>query len=148
MTKVLVIHGPNLNLLGMREPHIYGSDSLATIDELIQQKADELGLEVTIVQSNQEGELVEAIQQAHGWAQAIIINPAGYTHTSVALRDAIAAVRLPTIEVHLSNIFSREPFRHDSVTAGVCYGQISGFGAMSYILALYAAQHIIKEGPA
>ena len=148
MTKVLVIHGPNLNLLGMREPHIYGSDSLATIDELIQQKADELGLEVTIVQSNQEGELVEAIQQAHGWAQVIIINPAGYTHTSVALRDAIAAVRLPTIEVHLSNIFSREQFRHDSVTAGVCYGQISGFGAMSYILALYAAKHIIKEGPA
>jgi len=148
MTKVLVIHGPNLNLLGMREPHIYGGDSLEAIDELIQQKADELGLEVTIVQSNQEGELVDAIQQAYSWAQVIIINPAGYTHTSVALRDAIAAVRLPTIEVHLSNIFSREQFRHDSVTAGVCYGQISGFGAMSYILALYAAQHIIKEGPA
>ena len=143
-----MIHGPNLNLLGIRETHIYGSYSLAAIDEMIQQKANELGLEVTIVQSNHEGELVEAIQQAHAWAQAIIINPAGYTHTSVALRDAIAAVRLPTIEVHLSNIFSREQFRHDSVTAGVCYGQISGFGAMSYILALYAAQHIIQEGPA
>ena len=146
MTKVLVIHGPNLNLLGLREPGIYGTRTLAQIDEMIQQHAAELGLEVSIVQSNHEGELVEAIQQAYDWAQAIIINPAAYTHTSVALRDALAAVGLPTIEVHLSNIFAREQFRHDSVTAPVCQGQISGFGATSYILALHAAKCIIEEG--
>ncbi len=145
MTKVMVIHGPNLNLLGMREPDVYGARTLAEINEIIQQHAQKLGLEVTIVQSNHEGELIEAIQQADERAEVIIINPAGYTHTSVALRDAIAAVRLPTIEVHLSNIFSREQFRHESVTAGVCYGQISGFGAGSYILALYAAKRITEE---
>jgi len=145
VTKVLLIHGPNLNLLGMREPDIYGTTTLAQINEMIQQQAAELGMEVTIVQSNHEGELVEAVQQAYDWAQAIIINPAAYTHTSVALRDAIAAVGLPTIEVHLSNIADREDFRHQSLTAPVCAGQISGFGPASYILALHAAKHIIEE---
>ena len=145
MTEVLVVHGPNLNLLGVREPNIYGARGLGEINEMIRQHAQELGLELTIVQSNHEGELIEAIQQAYDRAQVIIINPAGYTHTSVALRDAIAAVGLPTIEVHLSNIFSREQFRHDSVTAGVCCGQISGFGAGSYILALHAAKRIVEE---
>ncbi len=145
MTKVIVIHGPNLNLLGLREPDVYGTRTLAEINEMIRLHAEKLGLEVTIVQSNHEGELIETIQQADERAEVIIINPAGYTHTSVALRDAIAAVRLPTIEVHLSNIFSREQFRHESVTAGVCRGQISGFGADSYILALYAAKRIAEE---
>lgn len=144
--KVLVIHGPNLNLLGMREPDTYGTSTLAQINEMIHQQAAELGMAVTIVQSNHEGELVEAIQQAYDWAQAIIINPAAYTHTSVAVRDAIVAVGLPTIEVHLSNIAGREDFRHQSLTAPVCSGQISGFGPASYILALHAAQHIVEEG--
>lgn len=145
MTQVLVIHGPNLNLLGVREPSIYGARTLAEIDDMIKRQATELGLEVSIVRSNHEGELVEAIQQAYDWTQAIIINPAAYTHTSVALRDAIAAVGLPTIEVHLSNIFSREQFRHDSVTAPVCLGQISGFGPASYLLALHAVKYLIEE---
>ncbi|MGQ9729838.1 MAG: type II 3-dehydroquinate dehydratase [Candidatus Zipacnadales bacterium] len=143
--KVLVIHGPNLNLLGMREPAIYGDQDLDTINELIQNEAKELGLEVTIIQSNHEGEIVEAIHDAHNWANAIIINPAGYTHTSVVIFDALEAVRLPAIEVHLSNLHAREEFRARSVTARACVGQISGFGGTSYLLALRAAKSIIER---
>ncbi len=146
MPRVLVLHGPNLNLLGMREPAVYGPHSLPEINELIAQEAKELGLEVKIIQSNREGELVEAIHDAHGSADAIIINPAGYTHTSVVLLDALEAIRLPAIEVHLSHLHAREPFRHESITARACCGQIMGFGAMSYVLALRAAKYVIERG--
>lgn len=145
MANVLVLHGPNLNLLGFREPHVYGDKTLQDINEGIEDEAAKLGLTVRIVQSNHEGELVTAIQQAMDWAQAIIINPAGYTHTSVVLRDAIQAVRLPAIEVHLSNIAAREEFRHRSVIAPSCVGQISGFQWMSYILALRAVKELIEK---
>ena len=146
MTKVLIIHGPNLNLLGMREPHIYGQNDLATIDDMIETEAAEIGLEVTIKQTNHEGEIVEAIHDAHNWADAIIINPAGYTHTSVVIFDALSAVRLPAIECHLSNLHAREEFRTKSVTARACVGQISGFGVQSYLLALRAAKSIVERG--
>jgi 3-dehydroquinate dehydratase-2 len=145
MPNVLVLHGPNLNLLGFREPHLYGDKTLEDINAAIEQEAKRLGLTVRVVQSSYEGALVEAIHQAAGWAQAIIINPAGYTHTSVVIRDAIQAVRLPAIEVHLSNIAAREEFRHHSVIAPVCVGQISGFRWQSYILALQAAKDIVEK---
>lgn len=145
MTRVLVLHGPNLNLLGMREPSIYGDQDLETINGLIEQEAQELGIEVRIVQSNHEGEIVEAIHEAHGWANAIIINPAGYTHTSVVIFDALEAMRLPAIEVHLSNLHAREEFRTTSVTARACCGQIMGFGGTSYLLALRAAKHVVER---
>lgn len=141
---VLVIHGPNLNLLGMREPKVYGSHTLEQIDEMLRQAATEMEVELRIVQSNHEGEMVEAIHQALDWAQVIIINPAAYTHTSVALRDALAAVRLPAIEVHLSNLYAREEFRQHSLTAPVCAGVISGFGAYSYLAALRLAPQLAK----
>ena len=136
--KVLVIHGPNLNLLGTREPEVYGSVTLDQINERIQRHAREAGLEVETFQSNHEGEIVDKIAEAGGSADGIIINPAAYTHTSVAIRDAISAAGLPTIEVHLSNIYAREAFRHTSLIAPVATGQIAGFGAHSYILALEA----------
>jgi len=145
MMRVLVIHGPNLNLLGMREPSIYGDQDLETINGLIEKEAAELGLDVKVIQSNREGEIVEAIHDALNWAQAIIINPAGYTHTSVVIFDALEAVRLPAIEVHLSNIHAREEFRTKSVTARACVGQISGFGARSYLLALRAAKMLFER---
>jgi 3-dehydroquinate dehydratase-2 len=143
--QVLVIHGPNLNLLGSREPEIYGSTTLDGINALIESDAEELGLEVRTFQSNVEGELVTAIQRARGWARAIIINAAAYTHTSIALRDAIAAVDIPTIEVHLSNVYARESFRHHSYIAPVAAGIIAGFGAESYRLALRAAHNLIQQ---
>ena len=142
--KVLVVHGPNLNLLGHREPDTYGEQTLAQIDEMIAAEAAKADTEVKFVQSNIEGELVDAIQQAAQWADAIIINPAAYTHTSVALRDVLAAVDIPAVEVHLSNVYAREEFRHRSLTAAACQGQISGFGAWGYILALQAARHIVE----
>ena len=142
--KVLVVHGPNLNLLGCREPDTYGEQTLAQIDKMIASHAGEAGIEVKFVQSNIEGELVDAIQQAAQWADAIIINPAAYTHTSVALHDALAAVDIPAIEVHLSNIYAREEFRHHSLTAAACQGQISGFGGWGYVLALEAVRHIVE----
>ena len=145
MSRVLVIHGPNLNLLGIREPDVYGKRSLADINETIQKEATELGVEVETFQSNHEGEIVEAIQGAFERCQAIIINPAGYTHTSVVIRDAIAAVRLPTIEVHLSNIWAREEWREKSVTAPVCTGVVAGFHTMSYVVALRAAVSIVEQ---
>jgi len=137
--KVLVLHGPNLNLLGTREPEVYGRTTLGDIDAMLAKEAEGLGVELKTFQSNVEGELVTAIQEAAGWADALIINPAAYTHTSVALRDAIAAVGIPAIEVHLSNVYGREPFRHHSYVAPVAVGQIAGFGVESYRLALIAA---------
>ncbi len=142
--KVLVIHGPNLNLLGSREPETYGSATLDDINRMLREEASRLGIELSTVQSNSEGALVEAIQAASGWADVIIINPAAYTHTSVALRDAISAVGIPTIEVHLSNIHAREEFRHTSHIAPVAIGQIAGFGADSYRLALIAAKNVTR----
>ena len=144
--KVLVIHGPNLNLLGRREPKVYGSHTLAEIDTMIRHEAVALGLEVRIVQSNHEGAIVEAVHEALDWAEVIIINPAAYTHTSVAIRDALAAVRLPAIEVHLSNVYAREEFRHRSLTAPACAGVISGFGAHGYLAALRLALTLVKPG--
>ena len=138
MKHILVIHGPNLNLLGRREIDIYGKVTLAEIDEAIKQKAKELDCQVKIKQSNSEGEMVSFIGEAKDWTDALIINPAAYTHTSVAIRDAILAVGIPAVEVHLSNIYQREGFRQKSLVAGVCRGQIAGFGLQSYILALEA----------
>jgi 3-dehydroquinate dehydratase-2 len=140
--KVLVIHGPNLNLLGVREPEVYGKTTLEDINKMLAADAAELGVELETYQSNVEGELVTAIQGARGRIDAIIINPAAYTHTSVALRDAIAAVGIPTVEVHLSNVYAREDFRHHSYIAPVAVGQISGFGAEGYRLALRAATRL------
>ena len=141
---VLVLHGPNLNLLGTREPDIYGSETLTDINDMLADEAGRLGIQLRTYQSNIEGDLVTAIQQAQGWADVLIINPAAYTHTSVALRDAIAAVGIPTIEVHLSNIHAREPFRHHSYITPVAVGQVSGFGSDSYRLALLAAARLAK----
>lgn len=146
MTRILVVHGPNLNLLGKREPGIYGTVTLEEINARLQEAAGREGVELRIVQSNHEGELVTAIQDAMGWADGIIINAAAYTHTSVALRDALAAVKLPAVEVHLSNIHAREEFRHTSLIAPVCTGQICGFGWRSYALALHALLGVVREG--
>ncbi|MDB6023885.1 MAG: aroQ [Verrucomicrobiales bacterium] len=137
--KVLFLNGPNLNLLGQREPEVYGRTTLADIESNVRTRAKMLAVDVDFRQSNSEGELVSWIQQAKGACDVIVINAAAYTHTSVALRDAISAVGLPTIEIHLSNIHAREEFRHKSLIAAVCKGQISGFGANSYILALEAS---------
>jgi 3-dehydroquinate dehydratase-2 len=144
LDSILVLHGPNLNLLGKREPGIYGVVTLETINSRLEQEAQSLHVTLAIVQSNHEGILVDTIQSALGQHQGILINPAAYTHTSIAIRDAIAAVQLPTVEVHLSNIHRREEFRHHSYIAPVAVGQISGFGADSYWLGLQALVHYIK----
>lgn len=141
---ILVIHGPNLNLLGQREPGIYGRTSLADIDRSLEQLGRELGLKVETFQSNGEGPIVDRIQQAQGRARVLVINPGAYTHTSVAIRDAISACDLPTIEVHLSNVYKREPFRHHSTIADIVVGRIMGFGAEGYLLALRAAKRLIE----
>jgi 3-dehydroquinate dehydratase-2 len=145
---VLVLHGPNLNLLGAREPHIYGCTTLAAIDEMLQRRGKELGLQVRCLQSNHEGQLVEFIQGNSDWADVIITNPAAFTHYSIALRDALEATGKPVIEVHLSNIYAREEFRHHSVVAPIARGQICGFGHVGYLLALEAARALIPEGSA
>jgi 3-dehydroquinate dehydratase-2 len=142
VTRVAVLHGPNLNLLGTREPEVYGDLTLEEIDRRIAERASELGVDVTTRQSNLEGELVTWIQEADGTADAVILNPGGYSHTSVAIRDAIAAVSVPVIEVHLSNPAAREEFRHTDLVAGVSSGVISGFGWRSYLLALEAALNL------
>jgi 3-dehydroquinate dehydratase II len=142
---VLVLHGPNLNLLGQREPGIYGSLTLAEINRALEEEAKKLQAKVFPLQSNHEGVLVDAIHEALGQHQGILINPGAYTHTSVALRDAIAGVNLPTIEVHLSNIYRREEFRHHSYIAPVAIGQMSGFGAQSYLLGLQALVHHLRN---
>ena len=140
--KILILNGPNLNLLGQREPEVYGRLTLADIEAKVRERALKLKVEVEFRQSNIEGELVNWIQAAKGKFEVIILNAAAYTHTSVALRDAISAVAIPTIEVHISNVFAREEFRHTSLIAPVCRGQITGFGVNSYILALEAAVNV------
>jgi 3-dehydroquinate dehydratase II len=148
MKRILILHGPSLNLLGRREPTVYGSTTLEQINAAmqglaIQRGAD--GAELRVVQSNHEGALVDAIHEAMDWADGILINPGAYTHTSVAIRDAISAVGLPAVEVHLSNIYAREEFRHTSLIAPVCRGQICGFGWRGYLLALRALLDLLES---
>ncbi len=140
--KILFLNGPNLNLLGQREPEVYGRETLADIEAAVRERAKQLKAEIDFRQSNVEGELVDWIQQAKGKFDVIVLNAAAYTHTSIALRDAIAAVGVPTIEIHLSNVHAREKFRQKSLIAPVCCGQISGFGSKSYILAVEASVHV------
>lgn len=141
--KIIVIHGPNLNLLGKRETSIYGSDNLETLNKEILKKAGELDFECEINQSNHEGEIIDWLHQAFDNASGVVLNAGAYTHYSYAIRDAIAAIKLPCIEVHLTNVYSREEFRHSSVIAPVCVGSISGFGKQSYLLALEGLKKIL-----
>ncbi len=145
MKKILVIHGPNLNLLGDRESKFYGTNTLEEINQQIKKLAKELGCQIEFLQSNHEGIIVDAIGASKGKVDVLIINPAAFTHTSVAIRDAVSGVKIPTIEVHLSNIYSREEFRAKSLVAPAAVGQISGFGVNSYLLALRVAVTLIKE---
>ncbi|MBF2074318.1 MAG: type II 3-dehydroquinate dehydratase [Synechococcales cyanobacterium C42_A2020_086] len=142
---ILVLHGPNLNLLGKREPGVYGTTTLDDINAMLVQQAQELQVQITALQSNHEGALIDAIHAALGQHHGLVINPGAYTHTSVAIRDAIAAVELPTVEVHLSNVYRREAFRHHSYIAPVAIGQISGFGANSYRLGLQALVEHLRQ---
>ena len=144
MPAILVLHGPNLNLLGQREPDVYGHMTMDEIDRRLVDAGKELGLEVRASQSNSEGGLIDALQAAREWASGVILNPGGYTHTSVALRDAIAAIELPVVEVHISNVDAREEFRSQSILAAECAGKIVGFGWRSYLLGLYALAWILE----
>ena len=146
--KILVLHGPNLNLLGKRQPEIYGSLTLGDINTTLIELGKELGAELKCVQSNHEGALIDALQDAQMWADGVVFNPGGYTHTSIALRDAIAAIGIPVIEVHISNVYAREEFRHTSMISAVCKGKIVGFGWRSYGLGLRALIELVsEEGP-
>ena len=142
--KVLVIHGPNLNMLGQREPEIYGDQSLEDINAQLNKLSDELGLEIETFQSNHEGEIVSKIQQTLGSCDGILINPAAYTHTSIAIRDALSLLNIPVVEIHLSNIYKREPFRHNSLIADIAAARISGFGAQGYLLGLEGLAGLIE----
>lgn len=141
--RILVLHGPNLNLLGVREPDVYGALTLAEINRRLHDYAAQWDIELRTLQSNSEGAIIDALHEARSWAQGVVINAGAYTHTSYALRDAISAVSLPTVEVHLSNVHAREEFRHRSVIAPVCEGQISGFGWRSYLLGLEAIRQLL-----
>ncbi len=145
MSAILLLHGPNLNLLGTREPGVYGSMSLADINQRSVEFGQGLGVEVRCAQSNHEGALIDALHEARTWAGGVVLNPGGYTHTSVALRDAIAAIGIPVVEVHLSNVYAREEFRHKSLVSAVCRGKISGFGWRSYLLGVQALVDILNE---
>jgi 3-dehydroquinate dehydratase-2 len=145
MIRISLIHGPNINLLGLREPEIYGKDVFDEINRKIKQRAQQLDIEARILQSNHEGEIIDAIHQAREWADALIINPGAYTHYSYAIRDAITAVRLPAIEVHISNVHAREEFRRHSVISPVVVGQIVGLGSYGYLLALEAAKEMVEQ---
>ena len=144
LKEVLVLHGPNLNLLGEREPDVYGDVTLADLERLLVEEGRAHGLSVRSKQSNGEGALVDALHEARHWASGVVFNPGGYSHTSVALRDAVSAIALPTVEVHLSNVYAREAFRHTSLIAPVCVGVIAGFGWRSYLLGLCALAEIFR----
>lgn len=146
MHGILVLNGPNLNLLGTRQPEVYGSTTLAMIEEDCRTHGNDIGFEITCQQTNHEGGMIDAIHAAKGTQSGLIINAGAYTHTSIALMDAVASVELPTVEVHLSNIHAREPFRHVSYLAKVAVGQICGFGAKGYILALDALKSHLEKG--
>ena len=141
--KILILHGPNLNLLGTREPEVYGSMTLDDINKKVIELGKELGAEIKCLQSNHEGALIDALQDARTWASGVVFNPGGYTHTSLALRDAISAIQIPVIEVHLSNVYAREEFRHISMISAVCKGKVVGFGWRSYELGLRGLIDII-----
>ncbi len=142
--KILILHGPNLNLLGTREPEVYGSMTMDDINNKMIALGKELGADVTCLQSNHEGVLIDALHDARTWAAGVVFNPGGYTHTSIALRDAISAIQIPVVEVHLSNVYAREEFRHTSLVSAVCKGRVTGFGWRSYELGLRGLVDIIR----
>ena len=143
--KILILHGPNLNLLGTREPEVYGSMTLDDINNKLSDLGNELGTEIKCVQSNHEGALIDALHDARTWANGVVFNPGGYTHTSIALRDAISAIQIPVVEVHLSNVYTREEFRHVSMISAVCKGKVVGFGWRSYTLGLRALVELLGD---